>query len=269
MSIFKPTLLLSMPQMQDPNFARTVVLLCDYLPEGAFGIVLNRPTEVPASAMVQLAPPIGSGNELPLCIGGPVQPDRGWILIGEPPVGAGAPGAQAVCAECGGVFKTEDMISHGGSHVCANCKPIFLQRLSEGAALGPRPGRGAVSESDLLARYVGEWRVGTPWLAQVPADSSAELQQLADGLTEMARRENAGQKALTEALLETQQVEEQFRRLFENSPVACLLADQEGRIQLINPACASLFGYRVEELRGESVERLMPVARGEAAATRR
>ena len=29
---FKPSLLLSMPQMQDPNFARTVVLLCDYLP---------------------------------------------------------------------------------------------------------------------------------------------------------------------------------------------------------------------------------------------
>ncbi|MBA2260274.1 MAG: YqgE/AlgH family protein, partial [Acidobacteria bacterium] len=78
MSIFKPTLLLSMPQMQDPNFAKTVVLLCDYLPEGAFGIVLNRPTEVPASTMVQLDPPIGVGNELPLCIGGPVQTDRGW-----------------------------------------------------------------------------------------------------------------------------------------------------------------------------------------------
>jgi len=87
MSIFKPTLLLSMPQMQDPNFAKTVVLLCDYLPEGAFGIVLNRPTEVPASTMVQLDPPIGVGNELPLCIGGPVQTDRGWVLMGEPPVG--------------------------------------------------------------------------------------------------------------------------------------------------------------------------------------
>jgi putative transcriptional regulator len=87
MSIFKPTLLLSMPQMQDPNFARAVVLLCDYLPEGAFGIVLNRPTEVPASTMVQLDPPVAGGNELPLCIGGPVQPDRGWILMGEPPVG--------------------------------------------------------------------------------------------------------------------------------------------------------------------------------------
>ena len=30
MTNFRPTLLLSMPQLQDPNFARTVVLLCDY-----------------------------------------------------------------------------------------------------------------------------------------------------------------------------------------------------------------------------------------------
>ena len=87
MSIFKPTLLLSMPQMQDPNFTRAVVLLCDFIPEGAFGIVLNRPTEMPASAMVRLDPPVEDGNDLPLCIGGPVQPDRGWILTGEPPTG--------------------------------------------------------------------------------------------------------------------------------------------------------------------------------------
>ena len=38
-----------MPQLQDPNFARTVVLLCDFLPEGAFGLVLNRPTDAAAS----------------------------------------------------------------------------------------------------------------------------------------------------------------------------------------------------------------------------
>ena len=85
--IFKPTLLLSMPQMQDPNFAQTVVLLCDYLPDGAFGIVLNRPTETPASVMVQLQPPVVEGNDLPLCIGGPVQPERGWILLGDAPDG--------------------------------------------------------------------------------------------------------------------------------------------------------------------------------------
>lgn len=82
---FRPTLLLSMPQMQDPNFARTVVLLCDYLPDGAFGLVLNRPTDLAASEMVRLEPPVTRGNKLPLFIGGPVQPERGWILVGEPP----------------------------------------------------------------------------------------------------------------------------------------------------------------------------------------
>ena len=82
---FRPTLLLSMPQMQDPNFARTVVLLCDYQPDGAFGLVLNRPTELPASEMVRLDPPVVGGNELPLFIGGPVQPERGWILTSETP----------------------------------------------------------------------------------------------------------------------------------------------------------------------------------------
>jgi putative transcriptional regulator len=82
---FRPTLLLSMPQMQDPNFARAVVLLCDFLPDGAFGLVLNRPTDLPASEMVRLEPPVVRGNRLPLFIGGPVQPERGWILVGDEP----------------------------------------------------------------------------------------------------------------------------------------------------------------------------------------
>lgn len=74
-----------MPQMQDPNFSKTVVLLCDYLPDGAFGIVLNRPTDNAASAMVNLEPPLPGGNDLPLFMGGPVQPDRGFLLLGSPP----------------------------------------------------------------------------------------------------------------------------------------------------------------------------------------
>jgi putative transcriptional regulator len=82
---FRPTLLLSMPQLQDPNFARTVVLLCDYVPEGAFGLVLNRPTDMPASSMVRLEPPLNAGNDLPLHVGGPVEPERGWILLTDEP----------------------------------------------------------------------------------------------------------------------------------------------------------------------------------------
>ncbi len=83
---FRPTLLLSMPQLQDPNFAKSVVLLCDFLPEGAFGIILNRPTDMPATSVVHLEPEIGDGNDLPLCMGGPVEPDRGWILTADRPI---------------------------------------------------------------------------------------------------------------------------------------------------------------------------------------
>jgi putative transcriptional regulator len=82
---FRPSLLLSMPQLQDPNFAKTVVLLCEYNPDGAFGVVLNRPTDMSASSMVRLDPPVAAGNDMPLYIGGPVEPQRGWILLGEEP----------------------------------------------------------------------------------------------------------------------------------------------------------------------------------------
>jgi len=82
---FKTGLLLSMPQLQDPNFARTVVLLCEYSSDGAFGLVLNRPTNVAATEMVRLEPPVVGGNDMPLWIGGPVEPQRGWILLGEQP----------------------------------------------------------------------------------------------------------------------------------------------------------------------------------------
>jgi putative transcriptional regulator len=71
--------------MQDPNFARTVVLLCDFRPEGAFGLVVNRPTDLAASEMVRLDPPVVNGNDLRLYIGGPVQPERGWILVPDAP----------------------------------------------------------------------------------------------------------------------------------------------------------------------------------------
>ena len=84
---FRPALLLSMPQLQDPNFARSVVLLCDFIPDGAFGIVLNRPTDRAAREMVRLLPELQQGNDLPLCIGGPVEPERGWVLVADRPDG--------------------------------------------------------------------------------------------------------------------------------------------------------------------------------------
>lgn len=91
-----PALLLSMPQLVDPNFARTVVLLCDHGDEGAFGLVVNRPAETSAAEAVQMEPGIEDPNDLPLLLGGPVEPQRGWILTTEEtegtdsrPIGAG------------------------------------------------------------------------------------------------------------------------------------------------------------------------------------
>jgi len=42
---------------------------------------------------------------------------------------------EAVCAECGKTFPDQDMIGYGNAHVCAQCKPVFLQKLAEGAKL--------------------------------------------------------------------------------------------------------------------------------------
>lgn len=80
-----PALLLSMPQLIDPNFAKSVVLLCEHAPEGAFGLVVNRPSDIAAAEAVRLEPPVDQPNDLPLLIGGPVEPERGWILTAQAP----------------------------------------------------------------------------------------------------------------------------------------------------------------------------------------
>lgn len=43
------------------------------------------------------------------------------------------PRAEAVCAECGQMFPIDEMIRHGNARICAGCKPVFMQKLSEGA----------------------------------------------------------------------------------------------------------------------------------------
>jgi len=78
-----PILLLSMPQMNDPNFARTVVLLCDYTDEGAFGLVVNRPMTEPAWKLVRTEPPVRVDPDVRLWIGGPVDPQQTWVLMSE------------------------------------------------------------------------------------------------------------------------------------------------------------------------------------------
>ena len=78
-----PILLLSMPQMSDPNFAQTVVLLCDYTDEGAFGLVVNRQMREPAHTLVRTEPPVRVDPNVRLWVGGPVDPQRTSVLMAE------------------------------------------------------------------------------------------------------------------------------------------------------------------------------------------
>lgn len=79
-----PSLLLSMPQLDDPNFARSVVLLCQHDTDGAFGLVLNRPVTTMARIVPQDDPDAATEQEVEVWIGGPVEPERSWILISDP-----------------------------------------------------------------------------------------------------------------------------------------------------------------------------------------
>jgi putative transcriptional regulator len=73
------SLLIAGPQLLDPNFRRTVVLVADHGDEGAMGVILNRPSGMTvADAAPDLEPLIGP--DAPIFAGGPVQPTSGVVL---------------------------------------------------------------------------------------------------------------------------------------------------------------------------------------------
>ena len=65
----------------DPNFFRSVVLMCSHSEEGAFGLVLNQPSSVTIADVCAEAEISWSGDDESLALtGGPVEPARGWVL---------------------------------------------------------------------------------------------------------------------------------------------------------------------------------------------
>jgi putative transcriptional regulator len=131
-----------MPQLADPNFAKSVILLCDHSAEGAFGLVINRLSELTAAEAVQLSPELDAPNDLPLLIGGPVEPQRGWILTSRAPDVPDLEGAKRT----DGVLTKE---IGAGLHLSAS--PLLLRRVLQAH---PIPRRTVV-----LAGYAG-WGPG-------------------------------------------------------------------------------------------------------------
>jgi putative transcriptional regulator len=76
-----PGLLLSMPQLSDPNFTRAVVLMLDHGDDGSFGLIMNQPTPMSVPEILKSLEVDWCGDpEALVWSGGPVMPTSGWIL---------------------------------------------------------------------------------------------------------------------------------------------------------------------------------------------
>ena len=76
-------LLIAMPGMADPNFSTTVTLICEHNDDGALGIVINRPLDLKLAGLFEqlnVEDPHSAAAEDPILMGGPVGPERGFVL---------------------------------------------------------------------------------------------------------------------------------------------------------------------------------------------
>lgn len=105
------TMLVAARNLPDPNFSDTVVLLIEYGPGGAAGLVLTRPSEVPlARVLPDLAPATSAGARV--FIGGPVSPGTVIAL------------SRGACDGCREVTRGVSLVSDGA---------VLRERIAAGA----------------------------------------------------------------------------------------------------------------------------------------
>ena len=78
------TLLVAMPQMDDPNFTGSVIYLCEHNEDGSMGIVINKPLDLSVETLFERIGIPYHPDEDPrmrnVFLGGPVDHDHGFIL---------------------------------------------------------------------------------------------------------------------------------------------------------------------------------------------
>jgi putative transcriptional regulator len=75
--------LIAMPRLEDEQFSRSVVYLCDHSERGALGLIINRPSDINLKSLFQKVDlNLGRGDlvDAPVFHGGPVQTERGFVL---------------------------------------------------------------------------------------------------------------------------------------------------------------------------------------------
>ena len=76
-------LLIAMPAMADPRFAHSVVYICVHSPQGAMGLIVNKPNpEVRMTDLLEQLkiPPQPGMRDIRVHFGGPVEQTRGFVL---------------------------------------------------------------------------------------------------------------------------------------------------------------------------------------------
>lgn len=76
-------LIIASPALDDPNFARSVALICQHDGEGAMGVLINRPSEYTLGEVLEqmhLQTLDAALRDQRVLSGGPVHPERGFVL---------------------------------------------------------------------------------------------------------------------------------------------------------------------------------------------
>jgi putative transcriptional regulator len=79
--------LIAMPSLADPHFVRGVTLICQHDESGAMGLVVNHRSEYNLDEVLrqmEIATDSMTLGRQPVLVGGPVQPDRGFVLHDDP-----------------------------------------------------------------------------------------------------------------------------------------------------------------------------------------
>lgn len=147
--------LIAMPSLADPNFARGVTLICQHDEHGAMGLMVNRLSDITLAEVLRQmdiasdSPTLGKQSVL---LGGPVQPDRGFVLHDDP-------------RDFGSTLRFGQREGRGG--LAVSTSRDILQEMARGA--GPENALVALGYAGWTAGQLEDELAQNAWLT-VPAD---------------------------------------------------------------------------------------------------
>lgn len=157
-------LLVASPDLDDPNFRRTVVFIIEHDQDGTLGVVLNRPGRTPVGAVLADWHDVMSEPSV-LHDGGPVQPDGALCLARMLPMAVAAGSTGGIRPLVGGIGVVDLDGDAGAVARQVNAARVFAGhsgwsegQLAEEIALGAWYVLRAMSEDMFSAQPGSLWR---------------------------------------------------------------------------------------------------------------